>query len=349
MTTSFAVGAISAEVTQKVVHRLDLLLRGSRCTASSRLFSWSHAASAKPDGLVGHATSLLGFTSMLETAAEQSGLSQLGLELAQFDNEQRPGSVRRLFTFAPTVGQAFDDLIRLFPVIQTGTLVRLIRDGSAARFVYSIQDPSVSGGLQDAAYTLAMLCRTLRLSAGDAWCLDRVTLSMSAPRLTQAYAQFFQAPVDFGARATALCFPASVLDTPIRTANADLYARLCGDMARMMPIGGDLSLWEDALRAWMRKCFQKFEPVSLERAASDFGVTPRTMQRRFQGLGINFLDLRAQVRSQMARQLLTESSLSVSHIAEQLGFSETSAFTRAFRSDARQSPRAFRQASAVPA
>ena len=36
---------------------------------------------------VGQVTSLLGFTSMLETAAEQSGLSQLDLELAQFDKE----------------------------------------------------------------------------------------------------------------------------------------------------------------------------------------------------------------------------------------------------------------------
>ena len=120
-------------------------------------------------------------------------------------------------------------------------------------------------------------------------------------------------------------------------------------MARIMPDRGDLSLWEDALRVWMKKSFHKFDPVSLERAASDFGITPRTLQRRFQGLGINFLELRTQVRTQMARQLLAESSLSVSHIAEQLGFSETSAFTRAFRSDARQSPRAFRQACAAPA
>ncbi|MGH7193738.1 MAG: helix-turn-helix transcriptional regulator, partial [Candidatus Saccharimonadales bacterium] len=145
------------------------------------------------------------------------------------------------------------------------------------------------------------------------------------------------------------CFPASMLDIPIRTADPELYAQLCGDMARMVPDRGDLSLWEDALRAWMRKGFQRFGPVSLDHAASDFGITVRTMQRRLQGLGINFLDLRAQVRIQMAQQLLTESSLSVSRIAEQLGFSETSAFTRAFRTNARQSPRAFRQAFALAA
>lgn len=349
MTIPFVVGAISAEVTQKVTHRLDSLLNRGRCGVIPKPSFLGATASAKADEPAERSTSLLGFTNMLETAAEQSGLSQLGLELAKIDNTQKPGSVRRLFTYAPTVGQAIDDLIRFFPVIQTGTLVRLVREGAAARFIYSIQDPSVSAELQDAAYTMGMLCRTLRWSAGDAWRLDRVTLSMPAPQASQAYAQFFQAPVAFSAHATALCFPASVLDAPIRTANPALHAQLCDEMARIMPDRGDLSLWEDALRAWMKKSFHKFDPVSLERAASDFGITPRTLQRRFQGLGINFLELRTQVRTQMAKQLLAESSLSVSHIAEQLGYSETSAFTRAFRSDARQSPRAFRQAFAVPA
>jgi len=37
--------------------------------------------------------------------------------------------------------------------------------------------------------------------------------------------------------------------------------------------------------------------------------------------------------------------MSITRIAEQLGFSETSAFTRAFRSHTRLSPRAFRQAA----
>ena len=49
---------------------------------------------------------------------------------------------------------------------------------------------------------------------------------------------------------------------------------------------------------------------------------------------------------QTACRLLTESRLPVTCIAEQLGFSETSAFTRAFRSHARVSPRAYRQAAA---
>ena len=77
-------------------------------------------------------------------------------------------------------------------------------------------------------------------------------------------------------------------------------------------------------------------------------LTQRTLQRRLKDLDISVLVLRAQVRMETARRMLVDSRLPVTRIAEQLGFSEPSAFTRAFRSYARQSPRAFRQAALAP-
>lgn len=343
MTTPFVVGAISTEVAQKVTRRLSFLLNRHPSEAALRQPEVRDAWTEKAGALSGRVTSLLGFTNMLEVVARDSGLSHLGLELAQVDSEQEQGLVRRLFTHAPTVGQAMEDLIRFFPAIQTGTSVSLTREGSCARFSYRIQDPSVSGRLQDAAYTLGRLCHTLRKAAGHSWALDRVTMGMPGPKSSQMYAHFFQAPVVFNEPVTALCFPASVLAAPIHTANQALYVRLCEDMRQLMPDHRDLSMWEDALRAWMKKRFQNRDAVSLDQAATDFGITPRTLQRRLQSLGIHFADLRAQVRIQAASQLLSGSSLSISHISEQLGFSEISAFTRAFRTHTHQSPRAFRQ------
>lgn len=344
MTTPFMVGAISTEVAQKVTRRLGFLLNRHPGEAALRQPQARNAWAEKAGAFSGRVTSLLGFTNMLEVVARDNGLSHLGLELAQVDSEQEQGLVRRLFTHAASVGQAMEDLIRFFPAIQTGTSVRLTREGARARFSYRIQDPSVSGSLQDAAYTLGRLCHTLRKAAGHSWALDHVTMGMPGPKSPQMYAHFFQAPVIFNEQVTALCFPASVLAAPIHTANPELYVRVCEDMKQLMPDRRDLSMWEDALREWMKKRLQNRDAISLEQAATDFGITPRTLQRRLQSLGIHFVDLRAQVRIQAASQLLSGSSLPISHISEQLGFSEISAFTRAFRSHTRQSPRAFRQA-----
>lgn len=349
MTTSLAVGTISSEVAWQASHRLGLLLNRSCRSKAVRHFAPRDAELGGVGGPTKRVTSLLGFTNMLETAAEESGLSHLGLDMAWIDHAQEAGVFKTLVVHAPTIGQAIEDLIQFFPVIQTGTSVRLEREGATARFIYSIQDPSISNSLQDSAYTLGKLYRRFREAAGEAWRLDRVTMAMRAPKSTHMYTDFFKAPVTFNGGATALCFPASVLATPIRTANPHLYASLCEDLRRSLHGKDDLNLLEEALRAWVMHAGRRSDVVTLEHAAADFGVTPRTMQRRLKEQGISFLDLRAQVRMEIARRLLVDSPLSITSIAEQLGFSEISAFTRAFRSYARQSPRAFRQASVVSA
>lgn len=346
MTASLVVGAISPEATRLAANRLGALLHGSRCGEVVR--------ELVPDPLRKDAglparrkTSLLSFTSLLEIAAVESGRIHLGLDMAQADAPQETGIVSDLFVYASTVGQALEDLVRFFPVIQTGTSVRLVREHGMARFIYGIQDPSIADRLQDAAYTLGKVCRSLRRATDDAWFLERVTMGMKAPRSLQAYTHFFRAPVVFDAQATALCFPESLLAMPIRTADAARYAQFCEQMDRALPASEDPGLLEDALRAWMKHAARKWD-ATLEHAAADFGITPRTLQRRLKDLDISFLDLRAQVRMETARRMLVDSRLPVTRIAEQLGFSEPSAFTRAFRSYARQSPRAFRQAALAP-
>ena len=115
-----------------------------------------------------------------------------------------------------------------------------------------------------------------------------------------------------------------------------------------MPAPNEPDLLEDALRAWLAHAAPKGQ-ATLEQAAADFGVTPRTMQRRLKDQGIRFQSLLATVRMESAQRMLAESRLPVTQIAERLGFSETSAFTRAFRTYTRLSPRAFRQARFAPA
>ncbi|KAB7631846.1 AraC family transcriptional regulator [Verminephrobacter eiseniae] len=347
MTASLVVGAISLEATRLAANRLGVLLRGSRCGEIVRELA-SARTIRSAETLIPSArrtASLLHFTSLLEIAAKESGRIHLGLDMAGADPPHEVGIVSGLFLYASTVGQALEDLVRFFPIIQTGTTVRLACEQGIARFIYSIQDPSISDRLQDAAYTLGKICRSLRRATGDAWSLEQVTMAMPAPASLQAYTRFFRAPVVFNAQATALCFPAAFLALPIRTANAERYGNFCAGMAKALPANEDPGLLEDALRAWMKHVLRD-SGATLEHAAADFGITPRTLQRRLRGLGIGFVDLRAQVRMETARRMLVDSRLSVACIAEQLGFSEPSAFTRAFRRHTRQSPRAFRQAAA---
>lgn len=68
----------------------------------------------------------------------------------------------------------------------------------------------------------------------------------------------------------------------------------------------------------------------------------RTLQRRLSERGYSFQTLVDESRRQLAEQLLQQTDYSLAEVAFMTGFSEQSAFTRAFKRWAGQTPRSFR-------
>ena len=81
---------------------------------------------------------------------------------------------------------------------------------------------------------------------------------------------------------------------------------------------------------------------TLEQVAVDLHVSPRTLQRRLNSEGTSFSDLLEELRRSMAKLLLHRNDLAIHEVAFLLGYSEPSAFYRAFRRWQNTSPQAFR-------
>jgi len=343
MTASISLGTISSSAIRLAELRLQSLRRSGGISLSGLLGAAPTSFEQRSD----KGRSLLAFTSMLETAAQELDRPHLGLEMAAARQSQDNGILTDLFVYAPTLEHALNDVARYFPVIQTRTQIQLDQCGGLARFSYCIKSPCVLASLQDSAYTLGKMYLSLLRGVGDSLQLHHVTLASRAPTSVLAYQQFFKAPVSFGAQISALWFPAAFLAAALPQANEKRYQEARERFENLMPSREDPAVLEDALRAWMLQSARRWD-AKLEHAAVDFGVTPRTLQRRLKEQGISFLDMRARVRMESAQRLLTDSSRSVTSISEQLGFSEVSAFTRAFRSHTHQSPLAFRRATSTP-
>jgi AraC-like DNA-binding protein len=65
--------------------------------------------------------------------------------------------------------------------------------------------------------------------------------------------------------------------------------------------------------------------------AALFSMHSRTLNRRLNAFGTSFRDLVDEVRFEIARQMLEDSSMDVTQIADMLDYADASAFTRAFR------------------
>jgi len=86
----------------------------------------------------------------------------------------------------------------------------------------------------------------------------------------------------------------------------------------------------------------------LAEVAGRLGLGPRTLQRRLSEGGRSYQELVAEARRRLARRLLRQSDYSLAEIAFLTGFSEQSAFTRAFKQREGVTPRAYRQSVVSP-
>jgi AraC-like DNA-binding protein len=71
--------------------------------------------------------------------------------------------------------------------------------------------------------------------------------------------------------------------------------------------------------------------MDLKKVAGLLAVHPRTLNRRLSADGTTFSALQADVRYEVARQLLRDTRMSIADIAFALGYAESAPFDRAFR------------------
>ncbi|OGB26916.1 MAG: hypothetical protein A3I66_20995 [Burkholderiales bacterium RIFCSPLOWO2_02_FULL_57_36] len=85
------------------------------------------------------------------------------------------------------------------------------------------------------------------------------------------------------------------------------------------------------------------EPLSVQEVAAQVNLSVRTLHRRLDELGSSYRNLLREVRFETAAGLLSESNLPVAVIANRVGFSDLSNFTKAFREWAGMTPGSYRR------
>lgn len=170
---------------------------------------------------------------------------------------------------------------------------------------------------------------------------DGAEVVMPPPREAEHYERVLGIPVTFGASVNALSFPSDLLDRAMpqgTPAMEELYERQC--RALLERATGDRELVEQVVQRLVRA--SRAAMPSLDAVAADLAVSPRTLRRRLADAGTSYGSLVAEMREQLARELLADTNLTVEQVAEELGYAETSSFSRAFTRWTGSSPSAYR-------
>jgi AraC-like DNA-binding protein len=176
-------------------------------------------------------------------------------------------------------------------------------------------------------------------AAGDALPSSHVDLARPPPVNAHRWEALAGMPIRFGKRRSALYFPRSLMEKPLRTADQHLAATMRSLVG--VPANQRRSL-TPALRAHLRSCLD--DPrQSAGAAARVLGVSLRTLQRQLMDQGLSFRAILDELRREQAELLLFDPSLSVFEVAQRLGFVEQASFTRAFRRWTGVTPRRWRE------
>lgn len=170
-----------------------------------------------------------------------------------------------------------------------------------------------------------------------------VSFSHDPPADMKSYHDSFQCPILFNQSQNFISYKTSDLDT--RTAKADtsinkfLVERVeeetKGLKVNPNKISSDIEkLVKDALPSGI---------PSIDHVGEHVGMSSRTLSRRLAESGSTFRGVIKKTQERIAKDLLINSSRSVGEIAFEIGFSEQSAFNRAFKRWTGKSPVEFRK------
>ncbi|MDJ0706655.1 MAG: AraC family transcriptional regulator [Leptolyngbyaceae cyanobacterium MO_188.B28] len=266
----------------------------------------------------------------------------IGLQLAELTQLETFNVTGYAMSHSPTLGSALDRLVRYSRLLNEGMVFDLTVEAGIATLTYQVVNAALPLSAVSVGWSLANIMLWAKRSLGRDWPLLRVTLQQSAPVDLSAYHRIFQSPLAFDESMNTLVFQANWLNQPLLNADSGLCSLLDRYAESLLLKLPQSESFVTTLQHLMAKEFRGREP-KLDEIAAQMGYAPRTLQRKLQQAGRSFQQVLDDIRRKLACQYLKETSLTISEIAFLLGFSENTAFNRAFRRWTAMTPGEYRK------
>lgn len=163
----------------------------------------------------------------------------------------------------------------------------------------------------------------------------------AAPESTEAHERHFGCPVHFDADMDALLIPVDVMQAPNKQGDPSILAFFDNHLSQELSQFDDDASLERRVRIQVSQALSEGVPT-VSAIAGSLGMSGRTLQRRLSDRGYSFQTLVDESRRELAQRLLRDTEYPLAEVAFLTGFSEQSAFNRAFKRWEGQTPRSYR-------
>ena len=265
---------------------------------------------------------------LLEISAAASGREDFGLRLAGLRQLANLGPLALVIREEPDVRSVLEMLIRYEHAYNQAISIALSEADGLATIRVDLDLGEPAGARQATELAVGALHRIHRQLHGARWQPLSVCFAHGAPADLGTHLRIFGPVLQFRREFAAIIVRAGDLAAPNTIADPLLRPYAHQFLATLGPPGEDTTL------ARVRALIEALLPAghcSIVQVARSLGVDRRTVQRRLAASGQSFSSLRDAVRADLAERLVPNPRRSLTEIAEELGFSEPSAFSRWFR------------------
>ena len=289
------------------------------------------------------------FVGFLEEAAEVLGDPLLGAKLGARSQPEDFGPIGLMFLASANLRTALSQLGNFFSVWQGGTRAELDARCEVPEYIYQILDPAIWPRRQDAELSLAATCLAIRALLGARWSpievhFEHDRLPHHTRETDSALFRIFRAPVLFGQAVNRLVLDPEDLVRPVTSRGAGMMPYLERHLRDLMRTEETTF---DSCASQVSNIISKRlgrADLDVQSIAEEIGVSPRTLQRRLAEEGTSFRGLVRRHRSQVVDRLLKDRKTKMTVIAHDVGYSDATTFSRAFKSWCGESPREHRVA-----
>jgi AraC-like DNA-binding protein len=268
---------------------------------------------------------------LFAAAARETGDDCFGLHLGTTYRFESVGALVYAVLNAPTVEVAVQNLARYGRTFVQGGALTLDRDGAQVRvgYVLDVDDPELCR--QHAEGAAVVNTRLLRQLIDPGWRPRCVLFGHAEPGDTTEHVRILGAPLRFGAPiAMAVVFDADVLPRPVPGADRRLLPIVERHLQEILASkDASASVLDDVRNAIAETLCDGAPTIRI--VAKRLGTSVRTLQRRLGAERAVFSLLVDEVRRDVALRYLADGKAELTEIAFLTGYSELSAFGRAFR------------------
>jgi len=265
----------------------------------------------------------------------------IGFRMAQVSDYRTFGLLGEMLFRCPSVLDACRLVERYLSTLTTGNPVKVEFNSEALQLTTSVAMPNGLSRNNALLWVLSNLAKIPNVFATSGVRPRLVECDFAPPEAAAARELLEILPFKFNAPHNRVTFEASVGKLQIPTADENLRAYLIELADHKIERLSPDRKFDESIKALLRHMIHGVIPT-VQDLCRKTGMSQRTLQRRLAEESTTFNQLLQTVLHELANDLLARPDISQAEIARYLGYSEESAFSRAYRSWAGLSPGEFR-------